>query len=406
MRERYDVAIVGAGLVGLATAYQLLRSTPGLGVAILDKEPDVATHQSGHNSGVLHAGLYYRPGSLRAQLCVRGKEEIEAFAADHGIPFIRRGKVVVALDDTELSRLEELERRGRANGIPGLEMIGPEELRAIEPHIVGIRALRVPGTGVIDFRRVAAALSEEIRAAGAEVHLGREVVGIARRGEDAVLRTPQGELAARHVVTCAGLHSDRMVRLAGAEPQARIVPFRGDYFSFRPEAAHLVRGLVYPVPDPAFPFLGVHFTRGVDEHVHAGPNAVLALAREGYRRRDFDLRDLADTLGNRGFRRLARRHWRAGAKEVWRDAVKRAFVRDCRRYLPELRSEDLVFGPSGVRAQALDQDGALVDDFVIQRTDGATHVQNAPSPAATASLAIGRVIAGRVADELGTRRVS
>lgn len=393
---RYDVAVVGGGLVGLATAYQLLRRSPGLGVVVVEKESVLARHQSGHNSGVLHAGLYYQPGSLRARLCVEGKEELEAFAMDHGVPFRTLGKLVVALDHNDLPRLEELYRRGRVNGVAGLRLVGPEEMQAIEPHVVGIRALHVPGTGVIDFRRVALAMSDEIQAAGAHLLLEHEVEAIRSGAEVTKLLTNRGEVSARHAVTCAGLHADRVSEMGGRKPRARIVPFRGDYYRFRPPARSLVRGLVYPVPDPAFPFLGVHFTRTIYDEVWAGPNAVLAFAREGYRRRDVDLRDVRETLAHPGFRRLARRHWRYGVAELWRDLFKTAFLRSCRPYLPELQGSDLAFGPSGVRAQALAEDGSLVDDFLVDDSDNATYVQNAPSPAATASLAIGRLISDRV----------
>lgn len=403
MIQRYDVAVVGGGLVGLATAYQLLRRSPDLTVAVIEKESEVARHQSGHNSGVLHAGLYYQPGSLRARLCVAGKEELEAFALDHHVPFRRTGKLVVALDSRDLPRLDELRRRGRANGVPGIVELGPEEMRAIEPHVVGIRALYVPGTGVIDFSRVAQALADEIRAAGGHLLVGREVVGIRDATPDSILLTRQGEIRARHAITCAGLHADRVTEMGGRKPQVRIVPFRGDYYSFRPRARGLVRGLVYPVPDPAFPFLGVHFTRTINDDVWAGPNAVLAFAREGYRRHDLDLGDVRDTLAYPGFQRLARRHWRYGISELWRDLVKSAFLRSCHRYLPELQKQDLAFGPSGVRAQALAEDGSLVDDFLVDETDTAMHVQNAPSPAATASLAIGRVISERALRRLDGR---
>ncbi|MDQ3932519.1 MAG: L-2-hydroxyglutarate oxidase [Actinomycetota bacterium] len=396
MSHRYDVAVVGGGLVGLSTAYQLLRRSPGLGVVVVEKESGLARHQSGHNSGVLHAGLYYQPGSLRARLCVEGKEELEAFALDHGIPFRRLGKLVVALHRDELPRLEELYRRGRINGVAGLRQVGPEEMRALEPHVVGIRALHVPGTGVIDFRRVALALSDEIQAAGADLLLEHEVEAIRSGVEVTTLLTTRGEVNARRAVTCAGLYADRVSELGGRTPQARIVPFRGDYYRFRPRSRSLVRGLVYPVPDPAFPFLGVHFTRTIDDEVLAGPNAVLAFAREGYRRRDLDLRDVREVLGHPGFRRLARRHWRYGMAELWRDLFKSAFLRSCRPYLPDLRGSDLVSGPSGVRAQAVAEDGSLVDDFLVDESEHATHVQNAPSPAATASLAIGRIISDGV----------
>ncbi len=398
-----DVAVVGGGLVGLATAYQLLRRSPGLGVTVVEKESGLARHQSGHNSGVLHAGVYYQPGSLRARLCVEGKEELEAFALDRGIPFRRVGKLVVALRRDELPRLEELHRRGRRNGVPGLRLVGPEEMRALEPHVRGIRALHVPGTGVIDFRTVAQALGDEIQAAGGHLLLEHEVEGIRNGAQVTKLLTSRGEIRARHAVTCAGLHADRVTEMGGRTPQARIVPFRGDYYRFRPRARSLVRGLVYPVPDPAFPFLGVHFSRTIDDEVWAGPNAVLAFAREGYRRHDLDLRDVREILSHPGFRRLARRHWRYGLAELWRDLFKSSFLRSCRPYLPELRGSDLTFGASGVRAQALAEDGSLVDDFLVDETARATHVQNAPSPAATASLAIGRIISDGVLRRLDGR---
>lgn len=398
MTPAYDVVMVGAGILGVATARELHHRMPGLRIAVLDKEPAVGRHQSGHNSGVLHAGVYYQPGSLKAELCVRGKAMMETYAEEHGIAFETCGKVIVALDDSELGRLEDIEARGRANGVPGLQMIGPEQLREIEPHAAGIRALHVPGTGIIDYARVVEAMADGLRAGGVDVLLGHEVLGIASDGDGRVVTTTRGEIRARHVISCAGLHSDRVAALgAPAAPQAKtqIVPFRGDYYSLLPEARHLCRGLIYPVPDPSLPFLGVHFTRRVDGEVWAGPNAVLALAREGYARTSFDRRDAAETLRHPGFRRLARRYWRTGGAEMWRDAVKRAFVKELRRYVPEVRPDQLVFGPSGVRAQAVAPDGNMVDDFLLTGDGGSLHVLNAPSPAATASLAI----AERLADE-------
>lgn len=386
---RYDVAVVGAGLVGLATAFRLLERRPGLGVVVIDKEHRVAAHQSSHNSGVIHAGVYYTPGSLKARLCLEGRVALERFAEGHGIPVERCGKVIVALDDSELGRLAALRERAVGNGVPGVREMGPAELAEIEPHVMGVRALHVPSTSIVDFERVALAYAEEVKARGGALLLGRRVDGLRPDGTaGVVLLTSGGEVRARRVVTCAGLHADR---LAGEADGAgvRIVPFRGDYYTLAPAARALVRGLVYPVPDPSLPFLGVHFTRRIDGEVWAGPNAVLAFAREGYGRLTVDVAELAATLRYRGFWRLARRYWRTGCLEMWRDVAKSAFLKELRRYVPELSSSDLTFGPSGVRAQAVAADGAMVEDFAIDESEHAIHVRNAPSPGATASLAIG-----------------
>lgn len=398
------MAVVGAGLLGLATAHKLLRLRPGLRLVVLDKEPVVAAHQSGHNSGVLHAGIYYVPGSLKARLCVAGKAELEEYATARGIPFERCGKLIIAAHPGELDRLQALYDRGVANGVADVRMIGPAELREFEPHAVGVRAVHVPPTGIIDFEAVARSLATDVTAAGGALLLGRRLTGIGpSSGARALELTGGDSLTTRLVITCAGLHSDRVAAFtaeAGAEPLPSIVPFRGDYYSLLPAARHLVRGLIYPVPDPALPFLGVHLTRRHDGAVWAGPNAVLALAREGYRRRDLSPRDLIAVARSPGFHRLARRYWLVGAQESWRDVVKAAFLHDLRRYVPELRSQDLVFGPSGVRAQAVDADGSLVDDFRLVEGDGVLHVLNAPSPAATASLAIGGALAARALGRL------
>jgi L-2-hydroxyglutarate oxidase LhgO len=371
----HDVAIVGAGLVGLATAKALLEARPGLKVAVYDKEDRVAAHQSGRNSGVLHAGLYYVPGSLKARFCREGREELIRFADERGIPHRITGKLVVAADESELGRFDDLVARGRENGL-AVELL--DDWRELEPHVVGVRAFHVPESGVIDFGAVARAYADVVRELGGELVLGREV----------------RELPPGAVVTCGGLQADR---LAGGE--WRIVPFRGDYYALRnPE---LVRGLVYPVPDPAFPFLGVHFTRRADGSLLAGPNAVPAAAREGYGRASFDLRDTLDVLRHPGFRKLARRYARTGAVELWRDLVKPAMVREMRRYVPAIRASDVSYGPAGVRAQVLGRDGSLVDDFLIEDGDDALHVVNAPSPAATASLVIGRHVAERAIERFG-----
>jgi L-2-hydroxyglutarate oxidase LhgO len=392
--ERADIAIIGAGIVGLATALRLLEARPSLRITIVDKEPGIARHQTGHNSGVVHAGLYYAPGSLKARLCREGKAELERFCEAHGIPIERTGKLVVAVSEDELPRFEALKARAIANGVEGLEEVGRERMQEIEPHVTGIKALWSPSTGVTDFGEVAAAYADDVRERGAAIELSRELTDLEERGDETVLRTTRGDLVARRVIACAGLHADRVAAMTtGGADVPRIVPFRGDYYTLTPDARQLVNGLIYPVPDPRFPFLGIHFTRRIGGDVLAGPNAVLAFAREGYRRRDLSVRDLADAVSYPGFMRMAARFWRTGLAEQWRDWSKRAFLRALQRYVPALRSEHLVFGPSGVRAQALTRDGSLVDDFLLGGTSRVLHVQNAPSPAATSSLAIGRVLA-------------
>jgi (S)-2-hydroxyglutarate dehydrogenase len=403
MGGRFDLVVVGGGIVGLATAYRLLLERPRLSLVLLEKEKELATHQTGHNSGVLHAGLYYAPGSRKARLCREGKEALERFAGEHGIPFEHCGKLVVALDEGEIPGLAAIRERATANGVEGLEEIGRDRILEIEPHAAGIRALWSPKSGIIDFRRVAVAYGEEIRARGGEIRMGARVTRIratASPGER-VVETTAGEVRARDLIACAGLHSDRVAALTGDAGSERIVPFRGDYYTLRPSARHLVRGLVYPVPDPRFPFLGVHFTKRIDGAVLAGPNAVLAFAREGYRRLDFSPKDLAETLAFPGFRRLARSYFRTGLSEMWRDWSKRAFTAELARYVPEIEEKDLVFGPSGVRAQGLSEDGKLVDDFSIGESPHVLHVRNAPSPAATASLAIGGELAKMAIERFG-----
>jgi L-2-hydroxyglutarate oxidase len=391
--ERVDVAVVGAGLVGLASASALLESEPGLAIAIIDKEPQVAAHQSGRNSGVLHAGLYYAPGSLKAELCRAGRKAMLAFAEANGIPFRLCGKLVVAVDESELPRLSALADRGRANGL-ALRELSSAELREIEPNVTGVRALHVPESGVIDFGRVAATLACLLSEGGGHILLGQTVTAIVANGKRRIVRTERSEVDAEIVVCCGGLQADRLAELTDTSTgEHRIVPFRGDYYTFLPHAEELVRGLVYPVPDPAFPFLGVHFTRGIGGDLRAGPNAVPALAREGYSRLSLRPADVLDTVRFPGFRRLAREYAKTGAAEIWRDLVKPAYVAQMRRYLPVVSSRDVRFGPTGIRAQCLRRDGFLVDDFLIEESPGVIHVLNAPSPAATASLEIGRRIA-------------
>jgi L-2-hydroxyglutarate oxidase LhgO len=388
-----DIAVIGGGILGLAAARELLRRRPRARLVLLEKERSLAQHQTGHNSGVIHSGIYYAPGSLKAKTCVTGAAALMRYCEERSIPCERCGKVIVARDESELARLEELFRRGTANAVAGLEMIAPEKLRELEPHVTGIRALWSPSTAIVDFSRIAEAFAEDVRAAGGEIFTGHQVTGIERAASSARITTTAGEFEAATVIACAGLHADRIAALSGAPHSPRIVPFRGDYYVLKRERRHLVRGLIYPVPDPSFPFLGVHFTRRIDGSVWLGPNAVLAFAREGYRKTDVDLRDLVDAIGFPGFRKLARKYWRTGFEEMLRDVSKRSFLASLRAFVPELELSDLEPGPSGVRAQALSTDGALVDDFVVDRADGVLHVRNAPSPAATSSLAIAAMIA-------------
>ena len=397
----FDVVVVGAGIVGLATSLKLLRRSPDLRLAVVEAADRIAAHQTGHNSGVVHAGLYYAPGSLKARLCRAGKEQLEMYAAERGIPIERCGKLVVALDDGERPRLDALAARGTANGVPGLELLGRDALREREPHAAGVAALWSPTTAIIDFERVAQAMASDVRDAGGTIELSRPVTAIRSHSSEIVVETPRGALLTRHLITCAGVQADRVAAMTGYRSAARMVPFRGDYFTLTPKARELVRGLIYPLADPRFPFLGVHFTRRIDGAVWAGPNAVLAFARDGYRRRDFSLRDMGGTLAQPGFLRLGARHWRMGAAEMARDWSKHLFLRSLRRLVPELRSEHLAPGPSGVRAQLLGRDGALVDDFVLGGEGRILHVLNAPSPAATAALAIGDELAARAAAQFG-----
>jgi (S)-2-hydroxyglutarate dehydrogenase len=395
MGERADAVVVGAGILGLAVARELLLRRPQLDLVVLEKEAAIARHQTGHNSGVIHSGIYYAPGSLKARLCREGQQLLYAYCDERGIEYERCGKVIVASSQEELPRLEQLRERALANGVT-IEEVGPERLAELEPHVAGVRALHAPATGIVDFRRVVRALADDVRSAGGEVRTSREVTGLRPDGNGTLVEAGGDSIHARSVVTCAGLYSDRLAVMTGAPESPKIVPFRGSYHVLRPEARSLVRGLVYPVPDPAFPFLGVHFTKQVSGEVWVGPNAVLAFAREGYRLRDVRLRELGETLGYRGFRALARRYWRAGLAEVTGELSKRRFVAALRRLVPELRARDVIPGPSGVRAQALSEDGQLLDDFWFDETDTVTHVRNAPSPGATSSLAIAREIVDRV----------
>ncbi|MGK5643073.1 L-2-hydroxyglutarate oxidase [Streptomyces sp. URMC 126] len=395
-----DVLVIGGGIVGLSTAYAVTRAAPGTSVVVLEKEPGPARHQTGRNSGVIHSGIYYRPGSLKAEFAVRGAAEMVKFCTEHGLPHEVTGKLIVATERAELPRLHALVQRGRQHGIPVREL-GPAQIAEFEPDVRGVGAIHVGTTGICDFGAVAAHLARLAEDAGASVRYGAEVRVVGRRGDVVAVRTADGTVVrARALVNCAGLYSDRVARLAGDDPGVRIVPFRGEYYALAPTATARVRGLVYPVPDPAFPFLGVHLTRGVDGAVHVGPNAVPATAREGYAWRTVRPVELAATAAFPGTWRLARRHWRYGVAEARRSLSKAAFTAAVRRLLPGVTEDDLIPAPSGVRAQAVLRDGTLADDFLFAGSRRMVHVLNAPSPAATASLPIGREVARRVLAEL------
>jgi L-2-hydroxyglutarate oxidase len=392
--EEAQVVVIGAGIVGLSTAMALVEGEPPLRPVVLEKEADIAQHQTGHNSGVIHSGIYYRPGSLKARYTVEGARALVEFCRRHGIAHEICGKVVVATEEGELPRLAELHRRGTANAVPGgVELIGPERLAEIEPHAAGRKALHVPATGIVDFIGVARRYAEIVRQRGGDIRTGARVLAVKRSGDEWVVESTAGALRTRRLINCAGLYCDWIARQAGIEPKLRIVPFRGEYYKLARSREGLVKTLIYPVPDPAFPFLGVHFTRMVRGGVEAGPNAVLSLKREGYHKTDFDAFEAWDTLAFPGFWKLAAKYWRTGAGEMYRSFSKAAFVQALQRLLPALGADDLEPGGSGVRAQAVDQDGSLIDDFNIQSAAGAVHVLNAPSPAATASIPIGRAIA-------------
>lgn len=397
----FDLIVIGAGIVGLATAMEALRRAPGLRLGVLEKEPHEAAHQTGHNSGVIHSGIYYRPGSMRAKLGVAGAQAMLDFCREHGIPHEVCGKVIVAVHDSELPGLHELKRRADANGVPGVREITAEELRDFEPHTSGVAALHVPSTGITDYKVVAAKYAELIRNSGGEIVFDAAVIGIRDLRSELVIETARGEFRARAAVNCAGLFSDRIAEMAGTRPESRIIPFRGEYYSLAGESARLVRGLIYPVPDPALPYLGVHFTRRITGEIEAGPNAVLALAREGYRKSDASPRDIASMLQFPGFWRMASRLWRVAIGEQYRSWSKAAFVRALQKLVPELRESDLSRGGSGVRAQAVSPDGKLIDDFRFTRTGRMVHVLNVPSPAATTSLLIGREIVNLLEQSIG-----
>ena len=396
----YDIAVIGGGIVGLSFAMQASERFPRLRVVVLEKEAGVARHQTGHNSGVIHSGVYYKAGSLKARLCVAGAREVVEFCSRHGIPYEVCGKLIVATNSEEIARLDVLLAQGVANGLEGLRLLERAAMLDIEPHVGGVGALLVPSTGITDYAAVTAKYAEIAAARGAEVKTGAGVVGFDVSGNEVVVQTRAGDFSARYVVNCAGLYSDRVARMAGDDPGMMLVPFRGEYYDLDAARQELVRGLIYPVPDPRYPFLGVHFTRRIQGNVDAGPNAVLAFRREGYRWRDFDLGETMEVFMDAGFRAMARQHWRNGMSEFRRSLRKREFVRSCQRLVPEVRMEDMTPGGSGVRAQAVGTDGALVDDFRFVGRERFLHVLNVPSPAATASLPIGREILKMVPEEI------
>jgi L-2-hydroxyglutarate oxidase len=391
-----DLIIIGGGIVGLATAFRFLERFPSKTVALLEKEDALAQHQTGHNSGVLHSGIYYQPGSLKAVNCRDGKRAMEDFCRQEEVPFELCGKVIVAIDGAEVPRLQRILQRGQANGI-ACELIDAPRLRELEPQASGVHAIHVPGTGIIDFVQVCQRLAARIRECGGNIVTSARVTAIEIGADEIVATTTAGDYVARLLVNCAGLHCDRVAKMNGLRPQAKIVPFRGEYYTLKPEAQHLVRNLIYPVPDPSFPFLGVHFTRMIQGGAECGPNAVLAGAREGYNKTQINPRDLAESLTYGGLLRLAARYWRVGAGEIWRSVSKAAFVRALKRLVPAIEEDHLLPAPAGVRAQAVRPDGSMVDDFLIQEGERSVHVLNAPSPAATASLNIGSLVVDRIA---------
>lgn len=396
---RGDLVIVGGGILGLAIGREILLRKPDTRLIVLEKESELASQQTGHNSGVIHAGIYYKPGSLKARLCVAGSAELVRYCEARGIPYRLCGKMIVATEESELPRLMDLQARAEANGVPGVELVDADELREREPHCRGIKALWSPRTGIVDYRQVALAYASEIRSMGGEIRLGQAVEGMQRFGKKTVVRSGDSEYKAPTVVTCAGLYSDRVAALSGGAVNPVIVPFRGDYYVLRPDRRYLVQSNIYPVPDPRFPFLGVHFTPRVNGDVWLGPNAVLAFSRTGYQFSDLDFTDLKDTFASKGFRTFARRNWRTGFSEMERDLRRSRFLQSLQRYIPELTEADLMPGPSGVRAQALTESGEMVDDFVIDEQPGIFHVRNAPSPAATSSLQIGRYVVERLSTQ-------
>jgi L-2-hydroxyglutarate oxidase len=399
MTKSVDVVVIGGGIVGLATAYQLTREHPGRKVVVLEKEADLAHHQTGHNSGVLHSGIYYKPGSLKAINCRAGKKSMEAFCAAEGIAYEICGKVIVAVGESDLPALDRIFERGQANGV-NCSVIDKARLAELEPYAAGIKAIHVPEAGIVNYRQVCQRMAERVREREGQVLTSTRVTGIKTNGNRVIVTSTGGDFEASQAVNCAGLQCDRVTAMSGQSLGAKIVPFRGEYYALKPEVHHFCRNLIYPVPDPNFPFLGVHFTRMIDGSVECGPNAVLAFAREGYKKTDFNIGDLTESLTYPGFLKLAAKYWQTGLGEIWRSISKAAFVKALQRLLPEIKAEHLEPAPAGVRAQAVMRDGSMVDDFLIQQNDRVINVGNAPSPAATSSLNIGKLIVEQLAPRL------
>lgn len=394
-----DIIIIGAGIVGLATAYNLSKTFPEFHITLLEKEDTLAFHQSGRNSGVLHSGIYYKPGSLKAKNCRAGKKSMEQFCTEQNIPFKICGKVIVATKEEELPALNDIFQRGQANGVQ-CELIGHSRLQEIEPYTAGIKAIHVPESGIVDYKKVCARFAEILQEKGHHIITGAKVISIQEGSEEVTAVSYVGDFQAQYLINCGGLHSDQVTKMTGMDSPAQIIPFRGEYFELKPEAEYLCRSLIYPVPDPKFPFLGVHFTLMIDGKVECGPNAVLAFAREGYNLTDFNLADLSETLRYPGFQKLASKYWRTGLGEMWRSASKRAFVRALQNLVPAIEAKHLVKAPAGIRAQAVFPDGSMVDDFTFQESKRIVNVVNAPSPAATSSLAVGKTIVDRLAKRI------
>ena len=399
--QSYDIGVIGGGIIGLATAMRLIQEYPQYKVVVLEKDSEIATHQTGHNSGVIHAGIYYAPGTQKANFCSTGGKLLREFCDERGIEYEMCGKVIIANTEEEIPRLDDLFQRGTANGALDLELVGPERLRELEPHAAGLKAIWSPNTGIIDFMKVSHAYATEFREGGGDLLTGTPVRGVVRRDDRLYMETPRGEITARHIINCAGLHADSVARMMGVDPGLRIVPFRGEYFSIRPERASLVNGLIYPVPNPAMPFLGVHFTKRINGSVEAGPNAVLAFAREGYKKTSFNMGDTLGTFLYPGFIRMAKKYWKTGLDEQWRSMRKSVFLKSLQTLMPEIQMEDLAAPGAGVRAQSIDRKGNLLQDFAISQTENAIHVLSAPSPGATSSLTISRYIVDIAKDSFG-----
>jgi L-2-hydroxyglutarate oxidase len=392
----FDICIIGGGIVGLATAYQLSKKHPKLKLAVLEKETSLAKHQTGHNSGVLHTGIYYKPGSLKAINCRNGKQAMEQFCKEQGIDHELCGKIIVALNDEEIPRMQNIFQRGQENGV-NCKIISREEMLEIEPHVAGVQAIHVPECGIVNYKQVCLRLGEIIHEKEEnKIFLGHQVTKIRNMATSLVVETDKQQIECKHLINCGGLHSDKLTKLGGQKPPAKIIPFKGEYFELKKEAKHLCKNLIYPVPDPAFPFLGVHFTRMIDGTVECGPNAVLAFGREAYGKFDLNLKDLLESITYPGFQKMAIKHWKMGWGEMWRSYNKGAFVKALRRLIPEIEASHLVSAPAGIRAQAVSPRGALVDDFLIESNDRIINVCNAPSPAATASLNIGSTIMAQI----------